>query len=136
MSPLRKVKGDGEDVCELEAKSLGNAAGTLEEDVEGGGHGRNSRGFGGKHGGEWTAGQTRIPAMRFMRWQRETATIQKESTRSWFVRAGGSSGACDKMGEGEGEGGWARAQQWKEQMGEEFKEGSRMHRKRRRRVAR
>lgn len=45
------------------------------------------------------------------RWERETATTQKESTRSWFVRAGGSSGACDTMGE-EG----TRAQQWKEQV--------------------
>lgn len=35
-----------------------------------------------------------------MRWERETAAAQKESTSSWFVRAGGSSGACDTMGEG------------------------------------
>lgn len=123
MSPLRKVKGDGEDVCELEAKSLGNAAGTLEEDVEGGGHRRNSRGFSRKHEEEWTAGQTWIPAMRFMRWERETATIQKESTRSWFVRAGGSSGACDKMGEGEGEGRWVRLSSGRNRWGRSSRKG-------------
>lgn len=41
---------------------MGNAAGTLEV-VEGGGPGRNSRGFSGRHGGEWAAGQTQIAAM-------------------------------------------------------------------------
>lgn len=47
MSPPRKVKGDGEVVCEPRAKSLRNAAGRLEEDVEREGT-RSSRGFSGK----------------------------------------------------------------------------------------
>lgn len=62
-----------------------------------------------------------------MRWERETATTQKESTRSWFVRAGGSSGACDTMEEGGGQGSAVEGTGCGIMEG--FKEG-RMHRER------
>ena len=58
---------------------------------------------------EQAAVQTQIPAMRFMRWERERATtvpsVSEGKTRSWSVGASSKSdGACDKRGRVGGQG--------------------------------
>ena len=66
----------------------------LEKDVEGEGCGETAQVSKGTE--EWAAGPTRIPAKRITKWISTTAATQKGSQRSWLMRTGGSSGACDK----------------------------------------
>lgn len=80
--------------CVNQGPNLWEMLRRLEKDVEGEGCGETAQVSKGTE--EWAAGPTRIPAKRITKWISTTAATQKGSQRSWLMRTGGSSGACDK----------------------------------------